>query len=167
MNELNLIKKDLYEVKQLINYLSYEEEIDLQTLKDTKESIKVLFESKSDQIGFILKELEQKENQCKDYVDMFLEKKENLKKQKEKLKHIVMETMKDLDIKKIETETGSITIRKNAPAVIIENEDTIPNQFKTIIQTVKIEKTEIKNAIKNGEIIDGAYLKQSESLVIK
>lgn len=168
IQELNLIKYELNEVNNLMNFLDAENgELDEETMQDTKESVVALLESKSEQIELILKELELSESKCNEYIEMFRAKKENFKNKREKLKHIVLETMKRMDIKKIETSTGTLTVKKNAPSLIVDNEDAIPSKFKTIIQTTKIEKNEIKNAIKNGEIIDGVHLETKESLMIK
>jgi len=60
------------------------------------------------------------------------------------LKRIIMESMDNLGVKKIETATGTFTIRQNSPAVVIEDESVIPGIFKTLIQEEKIEKAKIK-----------------------
>jgi len=52
--------------------------------------------------------------------------------------------MDNLGVKKIETATGTFTIRQNSPAVVIEDESVIPGIFKTLIQEEKIEKAKIK-----------------------
>ena len=75
--------------------------------------------------------------------------------------------MEHLGVRKIETVTGSFSIRKNAPSLIIENEALIPKEFITIIQTEKVEKNEIKKALKEGKEINGVRLESSESLIVK
>ena len=64
-------------------------------------------------------------------------------------------------------ETGTFTIRNNAPALVIDDERLIPRKFVTVVQTDKIEKAEIKKAIKNGIEVQGVRLESSKSLLIK
>lgn len=73
-----------------------------------------------------------------------------------KFMQYVKENMEKLDLKEIPTELGSLKIAKNPMSVEIENEKEVPTEFKTIVQTIKIDKTAIKNHFKEtGEIIPG------------
>lgn len=74
----------------------------------------------------------------------------------DKFMQYVKECMERLDLKEIPTELGSLKINKNPMSVEIENEEEVPEEFKTIVQTTKINKTAIKNHFKEtGEIIPG------------
>lgn len=74
----------------------------------------------------------------------------------DKFMQYVKECMERLDLKEIPTELGSLKINKNPMSVEIENEVEVPEEFKTIVQTTKINKTAIKNHFKEtGEIIPG------------
>ena len=50
---------------------------------------------------------------------------------------------------------------------MIDDKSLIPAKFVTMIQSVKIEKEEIKKAIKNGEEIAGVHLETSQSLLVR
>ena len=120
-----------------------------------------------EQLELILKEQEMKEDKCKEISRYYAEKSKETKDKKDTLKRIIMETMENLGVKKIETATGTFTIKKNAPALIIEDDKLIPEKFKTIVQETKIEKTEIKKALKDGAEIEGVRLESSQSLLVK
>ena len=75
--------------------------------------------------------------------------------------------MQKLGTKKIETATGTFTIRNNTPSLIIEDENLIPQKFITHISSIKIEKNEIKKEMKNGAKIPGVHLETTQSLLIK
>ena len=75
--------------------------------------------------------------------------------------------MQGLDVKRIETETGTFTIKNNNPSLVIDDKSLIPAKFVTMIQSDKIEKEEIKKAIKNGEESAGVHLETSQSLLIR
>lgn len=87
----------------------------------------------------------------------------------EKFKQYVLENMERLGLKEIPTELGSLKINKNPMSVEIENEAEVPNEFKTIVQTTKIDKTAIKNHFKEtGEIVAGTrIIDDKTSLKIK
>ncbi len=168
MNNLSLIKYEIKEINSIANFLNSENnELDEETIQDTRESIKYLLEEKSEQLELILKEQEIKEEKCKEISKYYAEKSKETKEKRDALKRMIMEAMENLGVKKIETETGTFTIRKNSPALIIEDENLVPEKFKTIVQETKIEKNEIKKALKEGEEIKGVRLESSQSLLIK
>lgn len=77
----------------------------------------------------------------------------------DKFMQYVKECMEKLNLKEIPTELGSLKINKNPISVEIENEEEVPEEFKTIVQTTKINKTAIKNHFKEtGEIIAGVKI---------
>lgn len=138
MNNLSLIKYEIKEINNIANFLNSENnELDEETIQDTRESIKYLLEEKSEQLELILKEQEIKEEKCKEISKYYAEKSKETKEKRDALKRMIMEAMENLRVKKIETETGTFN---NAPALIIENEELVPDKFKTIIQETKIEK---------------------------
>lgn len=74
---------------------------------------------------------------------------------------------------KKEIGTYTISIRKNPPKVIIDDEQWLPENFYNIVRTA--DKTKIKEAMTDGKLVltvDGheiqaAHLEQSESISIK
>ena len=168
MNNLSLIRYEMKEINDIVSFLDNENnELDKKTINDTKESVVCLLEEKSGQLELILKEQDMKEEKCKEIAKYYSEKARLAEKRKKALKEIIKEAMKGLNVKRIETETGSFTIRNNTPSVIIDNKEIIPAKYKTIVQNEKIEKNEIKKAIKNGEEVAGVHLKTSESLLVR
>ena len=165
---LSLIKYELKEINDIARFLDNENnELDSETINDTKESIKFLLEEKSEQLELILKEQELKEEKCKEISKYYSDKAKQTKERKESLKKMILETMENLGTKKIETETGTFTVRSNAPAVIVDDEDLIPVSFKTIVKSFKVEKAKIKKALKEGNEVAGVHLESSKSLLIK
>ncbi len=82
------------------------------------------------------------------------------------LKKIVSNTMETLNLTKIETESGRISIRKSQSVNIIE-QDKIPSKYIKQTITEKVDKVAVKEDIKQGILVDGAVLKTNYSLVIK
>ncbi|AMD94546.1 siphovirus Gp157 family protein [Leptotrichia sp. oral taxon 847] len=168
MSNLSLIKYELKEINNIANFLDSENnELDEKTINDTKESIELLLEEKSEQLELILKELEAKEEKCKEIADFYSKKAKYANEKKKMFKELILEAMQKLNAKKIETATGTFTIRNNTPSLIIDDENLIPQKFTTFVQTKKIEKNEIKKEIKNGVEIPGVHLETTQSLLVK
>ena len=77
----------------------------------------------------------------------------------DKFKQYVKENMEKLGLDKIPTELGSLSIAKNPMSVEVEDETAVPEEFKTIVLTVKVDKTAIKNHFKEtGEVVAGVQI---------
>lgn len=71
------------------------------------------------------------------------------------------------NIKAIETPVGKLSVVNNAESVEIYDETLIDKKFiKTKVEET-ISKTDIKNAIKKGEEVQGARLVRNTRLAIK
>ena len=168
MNNLSLIKYELKEINNIAIFLDSENnELDEKTINDTKESVELLLEEKSEQLELILKELEAKEERCKEIADFYVAKAKQANEKTKALKELILGAMQKLGTKKIETVTGTFTIRNNTPSLIIDDENLILQKFTTFVQTKKIEKNEIKNEIKKGIKIPGVHLESTQSLLVK
>lgn len=168
MNNLSLIKYELKEINNIINFLDSENnELDEKIINDTKESVELLLAEKSNQLELILKNLESKEEKCKEIADFYAKKAKQANEKRKALKELIITTMTKLGTKRIDTETGTFTIKNNAPSLIIDDESLIPQKFITHISSTKIEKNEIKKEIKNGAEILGVHLETTQSLLVK
>lgn len=87
----------------------------------------------------------------------------------DRYKEYVKENMQVLGIDKIETELGTISITKSPISVDIIDEDKIPAEYKTIVQTIKVDKKAIADNFKStGELIEGVRINtENKSLRIK
>lgn len=89
-----------------------------------------------------------------------------LQKRLDYLTGLSLDGMEALGVKKIEEPDIRISTRKSV-GTVIEDEEAIPSKFVTIVQTQKINKTEIKKAIQAGQDVPGAYLVENINLAIK
>lgn len=94
-------------------------------------------------------------------LDAYIKTLENRKKRVEKACIYALDT---LQVKSIITGWGEMKIKKNPPAVIIDDVAKIPQKFQRQKIQVDIDKVAIKAAIKAGETIDGCHLEQNISL---
>jgi len=139
--------------------LSEEMEAALQINKDQ-------LENKSQCYGFIVRQLE---GEC-DMIDNEIKRLEAMKKSRgktvDRLKESVSKAMLLYEIDKIETPTLKISFRKSE-SVEIEEESLIDEKFMTVKTTKTPNKTAIKEAIKNGEIVLGVTLKENQNIQFK
>lgn len=80
------------------------------------------------------------------------------------MKGAMLDVMEGLDKPKVSAGTFTVGTRKST-AVNIIDEYSIPVRYEVV--TVKIDKTAIKNAIKNGEEVPGAQLVERKSISIR
>lgn len=96
-------------------------------------------------------------------------KRKYIEAQVENFKNNVKNILEENGIEKIETEVGKISIRQNPISVDIEDEKIVPDEFKQVVQTIKIDKKAIIDYFKKtGEIVNGVKINtQNTSLQIK
>lgn len=82
-----------------------------------------------------------------------------LKHKQDRIKEYVKGAMEYMDIQKIETPLGKISIAKNPPSVEILDENIIPDDYKIKKEVINIDKKAILNTFKeNGEVINGTRI---------
>jgi hypothetical protein len=88
------------------------------------------------------------------------------KKTSETLKQRITDAMERYDIREVKDATIKVSLRKSVQT-IIDDLDQVPKQYKTIKVETTPDKTAIKKAIQEGEIIEGAHLEEKNNLQIK
>ena len=88
------------------------------------------------------------------------------KKTSETLKQRITDAMERYDIKEVKDATINVSLRKSVQT-IIDDLDQVPKQYKTVKVETTPDKTAIKKAIQEGEIIEGAHLEEKNNLQIK
>jgi hypothetical protein len=84
---------------------------------------------------------------------------------RKRLRERLKSGMELMGIDKVDTPLFKLSISKNPPAVQIEDESKLPDKYMKVSYTV--DKTAIKNDLKNGIEIDGCTLTTGTSLRIK
>ena len=163
---------NLYELNQNFNNL-------IEVLENTEdENIKELIKKSMDQLT--LETNEKIENIIK-YIKNLEAEAEALEKESKRLNDRKIKTLKKVDnlkgylkdftssleSKKYNTGIFNISIRKNAAAIIIENEFLVPEEYCKTEVVRKVDKIALKEKLKDGEVIEGVKLQQSESIIIK
>jgi hypothetical protein len=83
------------------------------------------------------------------------------------IKKYVKNVMEENQINKIETVHFDLSIRKNPPKAIIEDEEMIPKDFIDTQVVEKVNVNKVKEELKKGASVQGARLVQETRLDIK
>lgn len=151
---------------QVMNML--EDGEDNQAIIDTLESIGEEIALKARNIAVVLSNYDSNINILDEEIKRLQARKKHEQSKQEYLKSYLKENMERIGKTKVVTPTHTISIRKNPHKLIIEDENAIPAKFQVIIpQTYKIDTATLKEALKQGEQIEGARLEQGTSLSIK
>ena len=85
-----------------------------------------------------------------------------------RLREYTKSCMEQMDLKKLETPIGNITVRKGASTLKIDDESKLPDKYIEVIQTYKVNKDLLKSDLKSGLNIEGAYMTEpGTTLMIK
>lgn len=153
----------------------YDEEINEDDLLQACEKVELAIEDKADGYAKILKNMDADIKSIQVEERRLKERRQTLEHRQARLKYSLESSMRAIGKTKFKTELFSFGIQKNAPSVEIDNETSFidwcqKNQRDDLLkyETPKISKTAIKDAIlKDGEIIEGAEIVQTEGLRIR
>lgn len=152
------------EYKELLEMLE-DADLDADVIKDTLDGVEGEFEMKADAIAKVIAEEKGDAEKIDAEIKRLTARKKTKLNNAERLKKYLESAMGAMGKKKFATALFGFGIRKNAPAVVIDNEEKIPKEW-WIEQEPKLDKAGLKNHLKNNET-DYAHLEQSESLVIR
>lgn len=155
----------LYEIKNEI--LSVIENCDQETWEiDTSkfDTLELSLKEKAENIAMVIRKFEWYEDTIATEIKRLQAMKKHYESQENNLKEYLKMNLEKLSMTELETPLFKVSLRKSEET-IIEDIEKIPSQFKTI--EVKVNKTDIKKAIKLWEIIEGARIQEKLSLNIK
>lgn len=153
---------NLYEInKEILECIDLEtgEIIDFEKLNQ----LKLERNQKIESIALWIKNLVVEEEAIKKEIETLAERKKSKAKKIEQLKEYLGNA---LEYKKFETPKVAISYRKSDSLNVID-ENQINEKFIKITETRSIDKTAIKTAIKNGEVIEGVELIEKQNIQIK
>lgn len=162
----------LYEIAN--DYLALLEAIESgeileECISDTLEAIKGEIDVKADNIACMLKSLEADVNAFKAEENRLKERREQKERAYEKLKNYLSDMLLRVNVGRVETARNVISFRKSEavevePSFIEWAQKNRDDLLKYGKPTAKL--TEIKNAIKSGDVIEGAALVTRQNIQI-
>lgn len=164
----------LYEINQ--KYLELldaieNEEIPMDCIKDTLDSIEGDFETKLDSIVSYIKNLKIEKDAIRDEIKTLQARVKSKENKIDGLTEYVKASMEIFNKKKIETPRNVVSIRKTPEKLVIKDEELAKEKLTNIeggvIIETKINKQLLKEKMKEGESFEFAELKAGKTLMIK
>lgn len=134
-------------------------------LNSALENIDDEIETKADNIAKVLRDFDGDIEALKSEEERLAKKRKAIENRQKQLKEYLQNAMLVLDKRKFKTDLFSFNIQKNAPSLKILDESKIPEDYYKIEK--KLNKNDLKEAVKNGLFEDAAELVSSESLRIR
>ena len=136
-----------------------QQELNLQITRDQ-------LQDKGTNYAFVIKKLDA---EC-DIIDAEIKRLSELKKVRqnacERLKSNISHAMQIFEVDKIESPLIKLSFRKSQ-SVNVADVNSLPSEYKTIKVTESADKMKIKQALLNGEVIEGCEIINSQNLQIK
>lgn len=154
----------LYELTEM--YLNLKDiDIEEGDLNSALENIDDEIETKADNIAKVLRDFDGDIEALKSEEERLAKKRKAIENRQKQLKEYLQNAMLVLDKREFKTDLFSFNIQKNAPSLKILDESKIPEDYYKIEK--KLNKNDLKEAVKNGLFEDAAELVQTESLRIR
>ena len=154
----------LYELTEM--YLNLKDmDIEEEDLYSALENIDDEIETKADNIAKVLRDFDGDIEALKSEEGRLAKKRKAIENRQKHLKEYLQNAMLVLDKREFKTDLFSFNIQKNAPSLRILDESKIPEDYYKIEK--KLNKNDLKEAVKNGLFEDAAELVQTESLRIR
>lgn len=154
-------------IENSINWETGEVDENYDKLIELKKEINALVVNKGKDLIYVLRKQDNYAEAIDEEIKRLQALKKSYAKKKENLSNYIKMCMIANNIKAIETSVGKLSVVNNAESVEIYDENLIDKKFiKTKVEET-ISKTDIKNAIKNGEEVQGARLVRNTRLAIK
>ena len=124
-------------------------------------------DSKLEACACLVTELELDAEKCKKEAARLTARQRRFEENANKLRGLMKEAMEECGLGKVKGERFDISIRKNPGAAEIVAQDMLPSRFLEEVVTVKVLKSEINKALKAGETVPGAEIRESTRLEIR
>jgi hypothetical protein len=144
-------------------------DVDPQTIADTLESLSGDLEEKATNVACFIRNLESSAEQIKQAEKQMADRRKSLETKAESMKRYLKENMQRTGITKVECPYFAISLKKNPPAVVIDDASAIPADYMVTppAPPPAPDKKLIAQAIKDGYEVPGAHLETGERVEIK
>lgn len=144
-------------------------DLDEQTLADTLEGMAGDLEVKSTNVAMFMRNLENTAAAIKEAEKDMAARRKAIENRIDRIKDYLKVNMERTGITKIECPYFVISVKKNPPALKVEDEAKIPDKYFTIPEPPPpvLDKAKLKDDLKAGVQIEGAILTAGTSLQIK
>jgi len=149
----------LYQITEAFPILMQQEEISEEEKTKIRDELTMLLQQKSNSIIGYSKNIELTINAMKEEEERISSDRKILENRLKNFKEYVKNCMENNGIQKVETSLGSLTIAKSPISIEVVDEEKIPDEYKTEVISIKVDKKKITDNFKNtGELISGVEI---------
>lgn len=140
---------------------------------DTLEGIEGEFDEKAESIAVYIKQLKAEANILKFEKSAIAKRQSQKEREVEKLAAYLLISMKAIGRSKIDMPHAVVSIRNNAPSLIVDNEAEFVSWAQenndSLLEYImpKVKKNDVKKLCKNGEAIPFVHMESKQSLSVK
>jgi len=141
-----------------------------EVVRDTIEGLQGDMQEKCTNVAAFIRNTESLADQIKQAEQAMAARRKALESRADRIRQYLLENMQRTGITKIDSPWFKIALANNPPSVVVDDEDTLKfayPEFVKVVTTESLDKAAIKEAIKAGQIVEGAHLVQSERVTIK
>jgi hypothetical protein len=147
-------------------------DLDEQTVADTLESISGDLTVKSQNVAFVIRNIEASVEQIGVAVEHMKARAQALEKRAERIREYLLMNMLTAGVQKIECPYFKLAVCENPPKVIVDDEKQVPANYFTDPApppppVPKLDKALVKKAIQDGFDVPGCRLERGKRLEIK
>ena len=158
---------ELTEMYQNIWDLVGDDEVDLDVLEKALSQVEDTIEIKAESMAKLVKGIDGDVSALKEEESRLAKRRKALENKQTNIKLYLENQLKFMGIDKVKTPLFTVALQNNPPSVNILDETLIPEQYKKSVTTVSLVKKDILDALKLGQVIEGAEIKQGKSLRIR
>lgn len=156
------------EIEEFMAYAEAED-IPIEAILDTLESLQMEFDEKADNIACAIKNTLAEVDALKKEEQALQARRASKERLAERMKYAISAAMQRLGKSKIESSRNLITFRKSQ-SLVIQNENEFKTQYPDYCTTetvIKIPKKEITELIKKGQTFSGVSIETKQNIQIK
>ncbi len=155
------------ELRTMLENSELDEFTQNQVLHESLSHLHGQFDKKALNTAAFISNLKLELTSVKEVQDRLAKRSSMLTKQVLYLNNYLLEQLQVMNVTNLRNEQLTMAVKQNPCKVIIDDEDSVPPEFKEIISTIKISKTAIGEQLKAGIEIDGCRLERTHRLEIK
>ncbi len=156
------IKTTLYDIVGAYQQLM-DLDLEAEQMEKAMQSVDDSFDNKIQNIGLVIKTLDAEIEILKKEKEKLSDKQKSREERIKYLKRYAQGAMEAVGKKKVKGVLVSANIQKNAPSLNILTSEHIPAEYM-IPQEPKLDRKSLLSDIKNGVVVEGVELKQTESI---
>ncbi|MGH8515081.1 MAG: siphovirus Gp157 family protein [Gammaproteobacteria bacterium] len=143
------------------------EDLPEQAIADTLEGLQGEFEVKAINVAGYIRNIEAEASAVEEARKGMERRQRALTRHAERLREYIKTHMERTGLPKLRNHYLALRIQNNPPSVVVEDEDSIPAEYKRSETVTTLLRAEIGRALKAGEKVPGSRLQRSTRLVIQ